>query len=138
MRILNRLKNIIIILMTVCMVAVSALGASLRSEAMTPRVMLSEYSIVTSDSSGNIYPGDTFTVNFKLKNTYKNKIMNLKTLSMILAERNVENSALQLDKDAFTYVYRFVMRYILRYNFLRHKGYFKFISLGISKLIISY
>lgn len=46
----------------------------------------------------------------------ENKIMNLKTLSMILAERNVENSALQLDKDAFTYVYRFVMRYILRYH----------------------
>ena len=60
------------------MVAVSALGASLKSEAMTPRVMLTEYSIVASDSSGNIYPGDTFTVNFKLKNTYKNKIMNLK------------------------------------------------------------
>lgn len=60
------------------MVAVSALGAALKTEAMTPRVMLSEYSIVSSDSSGNIYPGDTFTVNFKLKNTYKNKIMNLK------------------------------------------------------------
>ena len=44
------------------------------SNAVTPRVMLSEYSL----SADEIYPGDTFTVNFKLKNTSKNAIMNLK------------------------------------------------------------
>ena len=44
------------------------------SHAITPRVMLSEYSL----SSDEIYPGDSFTINFKLKNTSKNPVMNLK------------------------------------------------------------
>ena len=48
-----------------------------RAEALTPRVMLSEYEITAGDSSGNIYPGDAFSVTFKLKNTSKNKVMNL-------------------------------------------------------------
>ena len=44
------------------------------------------------------------------------QLMNLKTISMILAERNIPNTALQLDKNSFISVYRFVMRYILRYH----------------------
>lgn len=44
------------------------------------------------------------------------QLMNLKTISMILAERNIPNTALQLDKNSFINVYRFVMRYILRYH----------------------
>ena len=35
-------------------------------------------------------------------------------LSEILGERSVPNMALQLDKDAFSYVYRYIMRYIIR------------------------
>ena len=47
-------------------------------KAITPKVILSEYKIKASDPSGNIYPGDTFTVTVKLKNTAKSKVLNLK------------------------------------------------------------
>ena len=46
----------------------------------------------------------------------ESQMMNLKTISMILAERNIPDTALQLDKNAFINVYRFVMRYIIRYH----------------------
>ena len=36
------------------------------------------------------------------------------TVSTILGERSIPNAALQLDKDAFAYVYRYIMRYIVR------------------------
>ncbi|MBR6173854.1 MAG: response regulator [Eubacterium sp.] len=42
--------------------------------------------------------------------------INLKTLSMILSERNVSSSALKLDMSSFVVVYRFVMRYVMRYH----------------------
>ena len=44
------------------------------------------------------------------------QLMNLKTISMILSERNISNTALQLGQDSFVHVYRFVMRYIMRYH----------------------
>lgn len=44
------------------------------------------------------------------------QLLNLKTLSMILSERNISNTALQLSQDSFIHVYRFVMRYIMRYH----------------------
>ena len=44
------------------------------------------------------------------------QLMNLRGLSMILAERNISDSALQLEKESFIHVYRFVMRYIMRYH----------------------
>ncbi len=44
------------------------------------------------------------------------QLMNLKTISMILAERNISDTALQLEKDSFIHVYRFVTRYIMRYH----------------------
>ena len=37
-------------------------------------------------------------------------------LSEIMGERSVSNNALQLDMDAFTYVYRYVMRYVSRHG----------------------
>jgi response regulator RpfG family c-di-GMP phosphodiesterase len=40
--------------------------------------------------------------------------MDITTLSSILGERTIPNVALQLDKESFSYVYRYVMRYILR------------------------
>ena len=43
-------------------------------------------------------------------------VMNLKSLSMILAERNISNNALRLEMDSFINVYRFVTRYIMRYH----------------------
>ena len=46
----------------------------------------------------------------------ESQLMNLRSLSMILAERNISNTALQLEKDSFIHVYRFVMRYIMRYH----------------------
>ncbi|MCR5213032.1 MAG: response regulator [Eubacterium sp.] len=42
--------------------------------------------------------------------------INLKTISMIMSERNITSSALKLDKSSFANVYRFVMRYIMRYH----------------------
>ena len=45
-----------------------------------------------------------------------NQLMNMKSISMILAERNISDSALQLEKESFIHVYRFVMRYIIRYH----------------------
>ncbi len=42
--------------------------------------------------------------------------MDLKTLTMILSERNVSSSALKLDMSSFVGVYRFVMRYVMRYH----------------------
>ena len=42
--------------------------------------------------------------------------VNLKKLSMILSERNISNSALKLDLDSFIDVYRFVVRYLIRYH----------------------
>ncbi len=74
----KRLYRIIIILGIILPGVVIGLLSGIHAEAMTPRVMLSEYALSASDSSGNIYPGDTFEITFKLKNTYKYKIMNLK------------------------------------------------------------
>ncbi|MBP5609624.1 MAG: hypothetical protein J6X66_15330, partial [Lachnospiraceae bacterium] len=46
----------------------------------------------------------------------EDQLMNLRSISMILGERNISNSALLLNKEAFIQVYRFVMRYVLRYH----------------------
>ena len=43
-------------------------------------------------------------------------VMDLKTLTMILAERNEATSALKLDMTSFVGVYRYIMRYVLRYH----------------------
>lgn len=43
-------------------------------------------------------------------------IMDLDTLTKIMAERNDARSALKLDKSSFVSVYRFVMRYAMRYH----------------------
>ena len=71
------IKRIVISLMTAAVLVLGVVLSSTRSEALTPRVMLSEYEITASDPSGNIYPGDSFGITFKLKNTSKNKVMNL-------------------------------------------------------------
>ena len=42
--------------------------------------------------------------------------LNLKSISMILAERNISDSALMLEIDSLIHVYRYVMRYISRYH----------------------
>ena len=78
MKYIRNKTKIGITILALVMVLVTAFGQSHISEAMTPRVMLTEYSIKASDSSGDIFPGDTFTVTFKLKNTSKNKVQNLK------------------------------------------------------------
>ena len=44
------------------------------------------------------------------------EIFNLATISMILSERNVPDHALLLDKESFISVYRFLVRYIMRYH----------------------
>ena len=40
--------------------------------------------------------------------------MDIQAVSAMLGERSIPNVALQLDKEAFAYVYRYVMRYIVR------------------------
>ncbi|MCR5742328.1 MAG: diguanylate cyclase [Lachnospiraceae bacterium] len=40
--------------------------------------------------------------------------VSLRELSVLLEERNIPNASLQLDRDAFIYVYRYLMRYINR------------------------
>lgn len=67
------LKSIALFLAIFCVIS-AVFGTSISSYAMTPRVMMTEYSIDKKD----IYPGDTFTIKFKLKNTSKYRIMNLK------------------------------------------------------------
>ncbi len=42
--------------------------------------------------------------------------LDLKTISMIMSERNESSSALKLDMGSFMNVYRFIMRYIMRYH----------------------
>ena len=55
----------------------------------------------------SIYSNDTFE---------DENITNLKTLSMILSERNMSASALRLNMSSFIGVYRYVMRYVIRYH----------------------
>ena len=56
--------------------------------------------------------------------------VSLKTLSMILSERNIDGSVSQLDIDSFTYIYRFVMKNILRYHRTACKILFTFTPAG--------
>ena len=48
----------------------------------------------------------------------------LKYLSMIMEERNTANCAFWLGQDAFSNVYRFILRYIRSYNGVAHKVLF--------------
>lgn len=43
-------------------------------------------------------------------------VLNMRTLSMILSERNMSSNALKLDSSSFVGVYRFVMRYVMQYH----------------------
>ena len=42
------------------------------------------------------------------------KELDLKSLQTVLSERNIPDAALQLDSEAFTYVYRYMVRYVTR------------------------
>ena len=42
--------------------------------------------------------------------------LDIKAISEILGERSIQNVALQLDKDSFSPVYRYVIRYIIRHH----------------------
>lgn len=46
----------------------------------------------------------------------KSTILDIKAISEILGERSIQDVALQLDKDAFSPVYRYVIRYIIRHH----------------------
>ena len=43
-------------------------------------------------------------------------VLDIKAISEILGERSIRDVALQLDKDAFSPVYRYVIRYIIRHH----------------------
>ncbi len=62
------------IIIAICFAVIISLFPSGEAEALTPRVMMTEYSL----SKDVIYPGDDFKVSITLKNTSRNKIMNLK------------------------------------------------------------
>ena len=42
--------------------------------------------------------------------------LDIQSISEILGERSIQNVALQLDRDAFSHVYRYVIRYALRHH----------------------
>ena len=44
------------------------------------------------------------------------QISGIREISMLLEERNIPNCALRLERESFMYVYRFVLRYLLRYH----------------------
>ena len=67
-------KDVFMYLVMILAILFAAPGNSMRAYAMTPRVMMTDYSLDKKD----IYPGDTFSLSFKLKNTSKNTVMNLK------------------------------------------------------------
>ncbi len=58
-----------------------------------------------------LYNSNTFT-----EEETVSSIMTIRDISEILGERNIPSVALQLDMDAFSYVYRYVIRYIARHN----------------------
>ena len=51
-----------------------------------------------------------------LKDEETDTIMDIKSISDILGERNITNVALQLDMEAFSHVFRFATRYFIRNN----------------------
>ena len=59
----------------------------------------------------NMYSADSFS-----EDEMNVTELDIKSLSEILGERTVPNVALQLDSDAFSHVYRYVIRYIMRHH----------------------
>ena len=57
----------------------------------------------------HLYSSDAFD-----EESEENQLPDIRTVSGILGERSIPDVALQLDKDAFAPVYRYIMRYILR------------------------
>ena len=57
----------------------------------------------------HLYSSDAFD-----EEPEENQLPDIRTVSGILGERSIPDVALQLDKDAFAPVYRYIMRYILR------------------------
>ena len=57
----------------------------------------------------NLYSSESFAED-------PESLSNIKQLSEILGERSVPNVALQLDREAFASVYRYVIRYLIRNN----------------------
>ena len=45
-----------------------------------------------------------------------NSELDIKAISEILGERSIQNTALHLDREAFSHVYRYIVRYALRHN----------------------
>ncbi len=56
-----------------------------------------------------LYDEDAFDEN-------DNTELDIQAISEILGERSIQNMALHLDKEAFSHVYRYVIRYALRHN----------------------
>ncbi len=58
-----------------------------------------------------VYHADSF-----IDADMNNVKMDIDAISEILGERSIPDVALQLEKEAFSYVYRYVMRYVIRYH----------------------
>ena len=56
-----------------------------------------------------LYNEDAFEEN-------ENSELDIRTISEILGERSIQNVALQLDRDAFSHVYRYIIRYAIRHH----------------------
>ena len=70
------IKKLVWICVTLLVLGIVPGGKAVHAD--TPRVMLTEYAF----SEENIYAGDSFTLSFTLKNTYKYEIRNLKCTLM--------------------------------------------------------
>lgn len=69
------------------------------------------YSVKRNGKHGYaLYSADDFTDNNERAD------FDIHSVSAILGERSIPNVALQLDSESFAYVYRYVMRYIIRNN----------------------
>ena len=70
------------------------------------------YSVKKNGKHGySLYSADSFTAD-EMNVTE----LDISSLSEILGERSIPNVALQLDSDAFSHVYRYVIRYIMRHH----------------------
>ena len=68
------------------------------------------YSVKKNGKHGyNLYSGEA-------EDDESSSVSDIKAISEILGERSVHNVALQLDKDSFSSVYRYIVRYIMRHH----------------------
>ena len=92
--------------------SVGAIFVPLHGNDYTSLLKLADKSLYTVKKNGKhgycLYDSD------ELSNDGQNTLTDIKTLSEILGERNIPDVALQLDREGFSNVYRYIIRYLIR------------------------